>query len=124
MIYYHYHYHIYYLFISFFKFLRFSLNISYFSLSLNVGNFGTDVFLTQLIFGASEIPAHVLCVWLLEVVGRKVSLMSTLLVGGLTCILILAVPQGKAVQIFCVNFCSLTANGCFDCSVSALWRPW
>lgn len=89
----------------FFCFLRFSLNIAYFSLSLNVGNFGMNVFLTQLIFGLSEIPAHVLCIWLLEVVGRKVSLMSTLLVGGLSCILILAVPQGKAIRIFSFGWC-------------------
>lgn len=55
-----------------------------------------NVFLTQLIFGASELPAHILCIWLLEALGRRVMLMSTLLIGGFSCILILAVPEGKA----------------------------
>nr|XP_029513431.1 solute carrier family 22 member 13-like [Oncorhynchus nerka] len=73
----------------------FSLNLSYYSLSFNVGNFGLDIFLTQLMFGLTEIPGHILCIFILEYLGRKISLMSTLLTGGFTCFLILAVPQGK-----------------------------
>uniref|UniRef100_A0A3Q3SIL5 Solute carrier family 22 member 13a n=1 Tax=Mastacembelus armatus TaxID=205130 RepID=A0A3Q3SIL5_9TELE len=76
----------------------FSLTITYYSLSFNVGNFGLDIFLTQTMFGLTELPAHILCIWLLEVVGRKVSLMFTLLTGGLLCILILAVSQSKRHQ--------------------------
>ncbi|CAF97684.1 unnamed protein product [Tetraodon nigroviridis] len=38
-------------------FAWFSLNLTYFGLSLNVANFGMSVFLTQLIFGLSEVPA-------------------------------------------------------------------
>ncbi|XP_047445029.1 solute carrier family 22 member 13 isoform X2 [Mugil cephalus] len=77
----------------------FSLNVAYFCLSFNVGNFGLDIFLTQSIFGLTELPAHILCIWLLEALGRKISLMATLLIGGFLCTLILAVPQDNAVAI-------------------------
>ncbi|XP_068604840.1 solute carrier family 22 member 13 [Brachionichthys hirsutus] len=77
----------------------FSLNVAYFSLSFNVATFGLDVFLTQLVFGLSEVPAHVICIWLLEVLGRKASVISTLLAGGLACVLVLAVPEGNAVAV-------------------------
>ncbi|XP_028329193.1 solute carrier family 22 member 13 [Gouania willdenowi] len=95
----------------------FSLNISYYSLSFNVGNFGLNIFLTQAMFGLSELPAHILCIWVLEAVGRKVSLMSTLLIGGVLCLLILAFPQGNplAVTILAMAgriFTNLAGNIC------------
>ncbi|XP_028283321.1 solute carrier family 22 member 13-like [Parambassis ranga] len=77
----------------------FSLNITYYCLSFNVGNFGLNIFLTQAMFGLTELPAHILCIWLLEALGRQVSIMSTLLIGGLLCLLILAVPQGNAAAV-------------------------
>uniref|UniRef100_A0A3Q1ER25 Solute carrier family 22 member 13a n=1 Tax=Acanthochromis polyacanthus TaxID=80966 RepID=A0A3Q1ER25_9TELE len=84
-------------------FAWFSLNVTYYCLSFNVGKLGLDVFMTQAMFGLSELPAHIMSIWLLEVLGRKVSFMSTILMGGLMCILLLAVPQGKTLQMHCKN---------------------
>ncbi|XP_077391370.1 solute carrier family 22 member 13-like [Festucalex cinctus] len=80
-------------------FTWFSLNVAYYCISFNVGNFGLDVFLTQLVFGLTEIPGHLLCVWLLEALGRRVSFLSTILTGGILCILILAFNQGNPVTV-------------------------
>jgi len=80
--------------------LRFSLSLAIFCVYFNIGNFGLSIFLTQLLFGAVEIPAHILCMWLLEVFGRKILFVAALLSAGLSCILILAVPQGNALYTF------------------------
>ncbi|XP_026006452.1 solute carrier family 22 member 13-like [Astatotilapia calliptera] len=83
----------------------FSLNVAYFCLSFSVGKLGLNIFVTQAVFGLSEIPAHILSIWLLEAVGRKPSLMATLLIGGLLCLLMLAVPQGYAVAVTALATC-------------------
>ncbi|XP_078144084.1 solute carrier family 22 member 13-like [Centroberyx gerrardi] len=85
----------------------FSLNLSYYCVYFNMGNFGLDIFLTQLMFGLTALPTPILCIWLLEVLGRKLLLMSALVIGGLLCMLILAV-QGSAIAVT-----SLVTAGCF-----------
>ncbi|KAK1171974.1 solute carrier family 22 member 13-like [Acipenser oxyrinchus oxyrinchus] len=78
---------------------RFGCNLSYYALALNVGSFGLDIYLTQLLFGAVEIPANVLCMWALDVFGRRICQGSTMLLGGIACLLILAVPPDMPVAI-------------------------
>ncbi|XP_070774952.1 solute carrier family 22 member 13-like [Enoplosus armatus] len=77
----------------------FSVNLSLYCLYFNMGNLSLNIFVTQLLFGAIEIPAHILCMWLLEVFGRKILLAATLLTSGLSCMLILAVLQGYAIAV-------------------------
>ncbi|XP_061078623.1 solute carrier family 22 member 13 [Conger conger] len=80
-------------------FAWFSLNVGYYSITLNVGKFGMDIFLTQLIFGLTEIPAQIVCAWLMEALGRKITVASVLLLGGFISLLLLAVPQDSAITI-------------------------
>ncbi|XP_068427774.1 solute carrier family 22 member 13-like [Clinocottus analis] len=77
----------------------FSHSLSIFCVYFNMANFGFSIFVTQLLFGAVEIPAHILCMWLLEVFGRKILFVATLLSGGLCCIFVLAVPQGNTIAV-------------------------
>ncbi|KAF3858587.1 hypothetical protein F7725_011788 [Dissostichus mawsoni] len=81
------------------KIKDFSLNLTLFSLYLNMGNIGFNVFLTQLMFGAFEMAANILSMWLMEVFGRRISLVSTFVIGGISSMFILAVPQGYAIAV-------------------------
>ncbi|XP_061654083.1 solute carrier family 22 member 13-like [Phyllopteryx taeniolatus] len=93
-------------------FTWFSLNVALYCISFNVGNFGSDIFLTRFIFGLTEIPAHLLCIWQLEALGRRISFISTLLIGGAVCMLMLAFKQGSA-EGNPVAFTALATSGRF-----------
>lgn len=73
---------------------RFATSLLYYGLCLNVGSFGINIYVTQFIFGAVEIPASMVSLTLNQRVGRRLSQSSSLIFGGAACLLTLAVPQG------------------------------
>lgn len=73
---------------------RFVDSLGYFGLSFQVGDFGLDIYLTQLVFGTVEVPARCFSIFMMQWLGRKWSQMLTLVLGGLVCISIVFVPAG------------------------------
>ncbi|XP_054893933.1 solute carrier family 22 member 13-like isoform X1 [Poeciliopsis prolifica] len=73
----------------------FATSLMYYGLSLNVGNFGLDIYLTQFIFGIVEVPARVGILPLLQYFGRKICQGGVLLFGGAACLGILVIPKGN-----------------------------
>ncbi|XP_009874332.1 PREDICTED: solute carrier family 22 member 13, partial [Apaloderma vittatum] len=69
----------------------------YYGLSLNVTNFGLDIYLTQLAFGAVEIPARGGCIFILQWFGRRKSQAVLLLLSGVVCLIITAIPEDQPV---------------------------
>ncbi|KAM4688716.1 solute carrier family 22 member 13 [Discoglossus pictus] len=74
-------------------------SLVYYGLSLNVGSFGLDIYLTQLIFGAVEIPARIGSMFMVQIFGRKPSQASCLLLGGVVCLLITVIPKNVPVVV-------------------------
>lgn len=67
----------------------------YFGLSFNVGSFGQNIYVTQLIFGAVEIPSILSSFALNQRLGRRISQTGFLFFAGAACLLVLAVPKGN-----------------------------
>ncbi|XP_053456055.1 solute carrier family 22 member 13 [Nycticebus coucang] len=74
-------------------------SLGYFGLGLKVGDFGLDIYLTQLIFGAVEVPARYASIFMMQKWGRKWSQLGTLVLGGLMCITIIFIPAGAPVVV-------------------------
>ncbi|MBN3303197.1 S22AD protein, partial [Amia calva] len=74
-------------------------SLVYYGLGLNVGNFGLDIYLTQFIFGLVELPARLGCIPMIERFGRKKCQSLVLVFGGISCLLILAVPPDIPVAV-------------------------
>ncbi|XP_034558830.1 solute carrier family 22 member 13-like [Notolabrus celidotus] len=77
----------------------FASSLASLCLYFNMANFGMSIFLTQFLFGTIEVPAHTFNLWLLEVLGRRKLFISTTVLGGLSCSLILVVPQGNGIVV-------------------------
>uniref|UniRef100_A0A673I8Y2 Solute carrier family 22 member 13b n=1 Tax=Sinocyclocheilus rhinocerous TaxID=307959 RepID=A0A673I8Y2_9TELE len=69
-------------------YMWFVTSLVYYGVSLNTGNFGLDIYLTQLIFGIAEFPRF----------GRRICQSVMLLLGGTACLIIPAIPAGKNLQ--------------------------
>ncbi|NXP79042.1 S22AD protein, partial [Ramphastos sulfuratus] len=80
-------------------FTWFADSLVYYGLSLNVTSFGLDIYLTQLAFGAVELPARLSCIFLLEWFGRKKTQAVLLLLSGLMCLIITGIPEDQSVAI-------------------------
>ncbi|PKK32018.1 solute carrier family 22 (organic anion/urate transporter), member 13 [Columba livia] len=75
----------------------FADSLVYYGLSLNVTHFGLDIYLTQLAFGAVELPARFGCIFLLQWFGRKKSQVVLLLLSGIMCLIITVIPEDQPV---------------------------
>lgn len=81
---------------------RFAASFLFYGLSLNIGSFGLNIYLTQLIFGTVEIPANVACLTMIQRFGRRICQASFLFLGGVSCLVATAVPRGN--HINCLMF--------------------
>ncbi|KAM9199053.1 LOW QUALITY PROTEIN: solute carrier family 22 member 13-like [Mergus octosetaceus] len=92
-------------------------SLVYYGLSLSVTDFGLDIYLTQLAFGAVELPARISCIFLLQWFGRKKCQAVLLLLAGVMCLLIAGIPEDQAVAITVLATISkFAASASFSCS--------
>lgn len=73
----------------------FSINMTYFGLSMDLSAFGLDIFLVQLFFGAIDLLAKMGCALLLNFFGRRTVQGTSLILAGAFLFLTLTVPTGK-----------------------------
>ncbi|XP_045859518.1 solute carrier family 22 member 14 [Meles meles] len=81
----------------------FTVGYSYFMLILKLKDLGVNIHFTQVIPGIVEVPARLCCIFLLEQIGRKWSLIVTVFQGSLMCLLVLILPSDlKSMMIILV----------------------
>ncbi|XP_029698726.1 solute carrier family 22 member 13-like [Takifugu rubripes] len=82
-----------------FGFTRFSIDLVFVELTLNVGDFGSNIYITQVIFGAIGIPSYLCSCILNQHLGRKKSLIGYFVLAGVACLLVLAIPADLPVMV-------------------------
>ncbi|KAM5247491.1 solute carrier family 22 member 6 [Ctenodactylus gundi] len=77
--------------------LWFATSFAYYGLVMDLQGFGVSIYLIQVIFGAVDLPAKLVCFLVINSVGRRPAQMASLLLAGI-CILVNGViPQEQTV---------------------------
>lgn len=67
----------------------------YYGITLNTSNLAGDMYINFFISGAVEIPAYVWCYFVLHKFGRRLPLGGCMLVGGISLLCTIPIPEGK-----------------------------
>lgn len=100
-------------------FCRFGVAFTYYGISLNISGFGLNLYLTQFIFGAIELPSKLVAYLCLDRLGRRYSQVGTLITTGVCIGITVLIPRGKLQIIIMpqscdwLSTCFITVNVCF-----------
>lgn len=84
---------------------RFAVAFMYYGISFKISGFSVDIYLTQLIYGAIEVPAKVMTFFILDWIGRRNGQSLFLITTGALIALNMAIPLGGVTRLACS--CSL-----------------
>lgn len=73
---------------------RFGAELTYYGISLNIAEFGLNLYLTQFIFASMELPMKISVYFFLNKVGRKPSEVGALFLTGVFLTINMFVPKG------------------------------
>lgn len=62
------------------------VSMVYYGLGLNVGNLDGDIYVNFAINTSMEVAAYIVCVLLLDKMGRKIMHVGTMILGGVACL--------------------------------------
>lgn len=77
----------------------------YYGISFKISGFSVDIYLTQLIYGAIEVPAKIMTLFILDWIGRRNGQALFLITTGALIALNTAIPLGGVTRLACS--CSL-----------------
>lgn len=73
----------------------FGVACTYYGISLNVTGFGVNIYLTQFIYGITEVPAKAFIIFFLNKIGRRLTQVGTLFLTGLCIFSNMFIPQDQ-----------------------------
>ncbi|XP_077095516.1 solute carrier family 22 member 7-like isoform X1 [Siphateles boraxobius] len=75
----------------------FSVATVAYGISFNISSFGLNMYLTQFVYGAIEIPAKLSIYYLLDKFGRRITQAGSLLLVGISLVINIFIPKDKTV---------------------------
>uniref|UniRef100_A0AAV2LG14 Organic cation transporter n=1 Tax=Knipowitschia caucasica TaxID=637954 RepID=A0AAV2LG14_KNICA len=96
--------------------LWFGLACSYYGMSLNIAGFGVNIYITQFIYSAIEIPAKLIVFFTVERAGRRFCQSGMLCMTALCLFISILIPKEKAILRTAVGALGkMFSEGAFTC---------
>lgn len=76
---------------------RFCVATTFYGISFNITGFGLNLYLTQLVYALIEFPTKIIVYYLLDMIGRRSSLVGSLAFSGVCLGVNILIPKGKDV---------------------------
>lgn len=92
----------------------FANSVTYYGLSLNVGNLGGNPYFINFLMGIVELPSYILILYFLDRVGHRSLISSMMLLGGLCCLIVVALPHGSSAVIGMVMVGKMFISGAYS----------
>lgn len=97
-------------------FLNWFMNtLGYYGISMNSTNLGGNEYLNFILTSVVELPAYVFCILILDRLGRKIPLAMCMILGGISCISVIFVPDKEEFHWIQLT---LSLIGKFGCSAA------
>lgn len=88
--------------------VRFGVASTAYGIGFNITGFGVNVYLTQFIYAAVELPTKLSVYYLLEKFGRRKTEAGSILLTGVCLGINIFISKGKIFRFFCVHNRSLS----------------
>lgn len=73
----------------------FANSVVYYGLSLNTGKLNGNPYFIMFLMGVVELPSYVIIVYFLDRVGHRALISAMMLLGGIACLVVVALPHGS-----------------------------
>uniref|UniRef100_A0A8C3I0W1 Major facilitator superfamily (MFS) profile domain-containing protein n=1 Tax=Chrysemys picta bellii TaxID=8478 RepID=A0A8C3I0W1_CHRPI len=100
------------------SFVWFSTTFAYYGLAMDLQNFGVNIFLIQLVFGAVDFPAKFISVFTISFIGRRFTQAFTLILAGLSILANIFVPQDLKILR---TVLAVVGKGCLAASFNCVY---
>ncbi|XP_035450168.1 organic cation transporter protein isoform X2 [Spodoptera frugiperda] len=89
-------------------------SVVYYGLSLNTGKLSGNPYFLMFLMGVVELPSYILIVYFLDRVGHRALISTMMLLGGIACLVIVALPHGSTATTGIVMVGKLFISGSYS----------
>ncbi|KAI5630838.1 sugar transporter domain-containing protein [Phthorimaea operculella] len=92
----------------------FANSVVYYGLSLNTGKLNGNPYFLIFLMGVVELPSYVIIVYCLDRVGHRALISAMMLLGGIACLVVVALPHGSTAATAVVMVGKLFISGSYS----------